>query len=682
MSTKALALCASVCIVLFVLTGCGSAGANSTTGGGTSAIAVVFDPAPPQSIQTGSTAPMGALVSNDSASAGVVWSCAPVGSCGSFSPSQTGSGANTTYTAPATVPNGGTVTLTATSVSDATKSVGATVSIVVPAISVSISPASVSVVTGASQPFTATVSNDPSNAGVTWSLVQNGNACAPACGSLNNQTSTSVTYTAPSQVPTPAAVTLSATSVADTSKNSSASITVTAASPLSLLQGQYAFEMESAPGGMVGSFTADGAGSITGGMYDGTWGIGVGILSGSYTVGNDHRGTLSFTDANHVAWNFAFALGSSTSGVAAKGSMTEEDSNSWNSTGFFELQDPTSFASGYSGSGSYAFGLTGWDANANPEVMVGSAALSTGGAISSGLFDDNDSGTVTARTAFTGTITMSPTGRGTITTTVSGKTSGFVYAVDSSHLLAVFPVASSWQILVGELVQQSGGPYAAASLNGTAIIESQTNDSSSQPEALVGIATFSSGGTFSYSADENDGGTVTSPSISGSLSITDAPNGRFTLAATGGDTDAVYLIGPNEGFTADVTSGAQAAFGRFEPQAAGPFTNSSIDGTLYLQTLPLVSGAYGNSQPMSVTSGVATLAGGNLTETTDTNTSATVYSDVASTDTYTVGSNGRVTTGSGKTVLYIVSPAPSPKVIVLDTAGSSDPNPWVQIMQP
>lgn len=60
----------------------------------------------------GATAPITANVANDSANAGVDWSCTPSGSCGTFSPAHTASGASTTYTAPAAAAN---VTITAAS---------------------------------------------------------------------------------------------------------------------------------------------------------------------------------------------------------------------------------------------------------------------------------------------------------------------------------------------------------------------------------------------------------------------------------------------------------------------------------------------------------------------------------------------------------------------------------------
>jgi hypothetical protein len=136
--------------------------------------------------------------------------------------SLTGTGTLTTsglYTAPATVANSTTATVKATSVADTTKSASATVTL--NPVSVSASPATASVQTGATQQFTATVSNT-SNTAVTWQVnnVTGGNSTV---GTI----STGGLYTAPSTVPNPANVTVSAVSQADTTKSGSATVTVT-----------------------------------------------------------------------------------------------------------------------------------------------------------------------------------------------------------------------------------------------------------------------------------------------------------------------------------------------------------------------------------------------------------------------------------------------------------------------
>jgi hypothetical protein len=73
---------------------------------------------PNSTIVQGHGAQLIATVTNDLINAGVDWSCSPLGSCGTFSPTHTTSGSSTTYTAP---PTPSSVTLTATSTADSTK---------------------------------------------------------------------------------------------------------------------------------------------------------------------------------------------------------------------------------------------------------------------------------------------------------------------------------------------------------------------------------------------------------------------------------------------------------------------------------------------------------------------------------------------------------------------------------
>jgi hypothetical protein len=93
-------------------------------------ISVGFAPAPPSMLAVGASAQFKAALNNDVTNAGVRWSvlCGST-DCGFFGPVETVSGVATTYVAPATVPAGGTVQVTATSVADPTKAVSATISI-------------------------------------------------------------------------------------------------------------------------------------------------------------------------------------------------------------------------------------------------------------------------------------------------------------------------------------------------------------------------------------------------------------------------------------------------------------------------------------------------------------------------------------------------------------------------
>src|SRR5713101_7891006 len=172
------------------------------------------------SVAVNGTQPFTATLQNDTQSKGVTWALSGTGcsgaACGTLSANSSASGVAITYTAPSSVPNPATVTLTATSVSDGTKSSAATITVIAPPpISVSVAPTTASVAVNGTQPFTATLQNDTQSKGVTWAL--SGTGCSgAACGTLSANSSASgvaITYTAPSSVPNPATVTLTATSV-------------------------------------------------------------------------------------------------------------------------------------------------------------------------------------------------------------------------------------------------------------------------------------------------------------------------------------------------------------------------------------------------------------------------------------------------------------------------------------
>lgn len=92
-------------------------------------------------------------------------------------------------------------------------------------VSVTIAPASASVAVNKTQQFNATVSG-ATNMNVTWAV---------SGGASNGTVTQAGLYTAPAAIPNPAQVTVTATSQANSSKMGSANVTVTAASPVSVV---------------------------------------------------------------------------------------------------------------------------------------------------------------------------------------------------------------------------------------------------------------------------------------------------------------------------------------------------------------------------------------------------------------------------------------------------------------
>jgi len=170
-----------------------------------------------------------------------------------------------------------------------------------PAISVSLTPsAQTNIDQGQTLNFTASVSNDSSGKGVTWTI--SGTGCSgSACGTLTNVTAAAVTYNAPATVSANMSVTVQATSAADTSKAKSAPIVV---SP------EPAIKTTTLANGAVG--TAYNASlQVTGGAGTLTWSLAsgsslptglslssLGTISGMPTTAGKTTFTVKVTDAS------------------------------------------------------------------------------------------------------------------------------------------------------------------------------------------------------------------------------------------------------------------------------------------------------------------------------------------------------------------------------------------------
>jgi uncharacterized protein (TIGR03437 family) len=184
---------------------------------------------------------------------GVTWSMSP--SVGSLS--------NGMYTAPSVITSPQTVTISATSVVDSSKSGTAVVQLVPNSISVILSPANATVIASQSTQFTATV-NGTTNTAVTWST--------PSVGSLSNGM-----YTAPSVISGAQTVTLTATSVADPSKFATATvqllpnnISISLSPPTASLLASQSVQFTATVTGTTNTavaWSAPTAGTISNGLY-------------------------------------------------------------------------------------------------------------------------------------------------------------------------------------------------------------------------------------------------------------------------------------------------------------------------------------------------------------------------------------------------------------------------------
>jgi hypothetical protein len=535
----------------------------------------------PATMPVGATAPVAATTVNDPANPSVNWSCTPSLLCGTFSPSSSGSGVAATYTAPATVPAGGTVTIIASSVTDPSKTASETVTISALAISISLTaPPPGAMQTGTTAVIGATTVNDPANLSVNWS-------CTPlgTCGSFSPASTASgatTTYTDPAATPTGGTVTITATSATDGSKVASAVVMVSKPATNALLQGQYAFSVKGPTSDrgattFTGSVTLDGNGEVTGGIEDVVapkyFDLADPILAtvpasipstSYYAVDANGHGILRMYTQNNEALDLSFVLTS-----ASHAEVIEADGDP--GSGTLDLQTPA--GAGFAASqisGAYAFTVGGVDFKNPPTatIAIGGTFVADGASnIISGTIDLNSNGTF-ATEPFTGVVATAPdgNGRGQLRfVPIHQSTRTFTYYIVNSKVLRLFEddgvdltggsayaQGTASATLSGKYVYRHGGWNAAQTVRTVA-----AGQFAASASAITGVS------------DANASGTPAVPSVgkavSGTYSLT--ANGDATVSGTAAVTDAagsstfnVYMVDPTLNIldpnNADGTGGA------------------------------------------------------------------------------------------------------------------------------
>ncbi len=572
-------LCVVACAL--VLSSClGSSSTPSTP------LAVEFSVAPPLSDPLGTTFQVAAEVSNGSS---VNWSCTPTGSCGSFNPTQTGSGTATTYTPPATVPpDDGAVTIMAVSVQDSTKEASANVTITAGGtINVTFNPPAPppTLATSTSASLSATITSTVTNAvsdGITWTATCT-NSAGAGCGSFSAaQTSSggTTTYTSPTAVPAGGLnVTITAASTLDTEDDVTAVINVSTTQTSAFLCANcsYTYTVSGTevstgyPYTLAGVFTTDGNGDITAGEQDfsdykfttgntaaDTIEPGSAGISGSiYQFTADGRGMLTVV-TNDVNIGISNGLtGTETFAVAfVSGNhalMTEIDGFATGS-GSMDLQTVSSFSTSTLSDGMASNGFT---------FVVGGGTFSELPFAFGGVFNVNSQGTVsgtgsTADINSGGTVakqqTLTSSGAytvedqlGRIQITLMSSAFGSVgltgpmilngYITDATHVKFI-EVDTNVGVSAGLAIGQGAmtGTFTSATVlpaNASYVFTAF----GSVPDGAAALATtFTSDGVSKLnngSSDVNESGVPTSGSVTGSYSVDSSGTGRVGISIMG-----------------------------------------------------------------------------------------------------------------------------------------------------
>jgi hypothetical protein len=573
---------------------------------------VLFLAPPPTSLAINASAtllaaatfPITALVGNDL----VTWSvaCGSPNACGSFSTNADLNGI--TYTAPAAIPAGTKVTVTATSVADPTKSVSGAIVITAP-IPISVTffgalPASLQV--NATAPLHATIANDVSaNPQVKWT-VSCGNA---ACGSFSTTTTfdeAETDFTAPAAIPPGGNVTVTATSITDPTKSISASIVITAAAA-TLANGTYVFQLSSGSTGsqasvITGVLVARN-GAITGGEQDTTYftSDADNDLSTYSAFEQISRGSYATTpDGNlQISITVPVSGGETLNGtLAAGGHGFIAGVNGTPANGTLDLQ--TSMAAP---SGGYAVALLGGDPYAGPEWIGGILNIDSAGGISGNgsILDVIDSlpGYGTGGSHSVGASTVSaPDANGRVQIQLQPAGSSPLptldlagYIIDATHIRLTTVADTSGYlnqqgVLGGTALGQGGntGHFSTASLAGSSYVFGAQGSDTQQVLQIAGVLSLKADGTVSGTLNWNDqtGSAAQSP-IPFTGSYTVDPTGRVTLTnLTDGSTfhysSFFYLTGDGNGLVLSNDSDDVFAGQAFQQQTAA-FTAASFSGS-------------------------------------------------------------------------------------------------------
>jgi hypothetical protein len=546
-------------------------------------------------------------------------------------------------------------------------------------ISVSIEGGQSTVAPAGSFNLAATVMNDTAGQGVTWSSTD---------GGLSAETSTTARYTAPGTVPENPTVTVTATSVADTSATAKVTFTITRppesaceAQPArrgneSALTTPVAFLIKAGPSEgsssyvYVGSFTGDGTGKITAGAMDvdylayGAYELTVDTETSSYSYGADGRGCLYLAflaDAsakehpaaahhlsgaggvNALTRSFAHAQKGSIGKTrdAARSASAVEDSSA--SVIAFVMSSPTGagrvvefdYDGTEAGGGmavglmhgqtatdfsfsrfasNYAFGLDGWATDGSGAsgraAVAGSFPIDAQGNWGFGTDDYNIDGTLSGKQDKSdgnlNTAIDAATGRGTGFFETGGPGTQlqvhFVfYVVNGSDLfmMSTDDPSDSALLLSGRALKSAATSVA---LNGYYMFGFTGRDctgcSNSTGNNAVAIGTLRATTALTASGDiyANDAGDFETAPYSGTYSL-DTASGRAELTAVPGSPVA-YLTATGQdddiaGFLVGTDHFASAGFIAAQTTSTPAFTNASFAGNY----------AFGSSEDVAGTTG-------------------------------------------------------------------------------
>ncbi|WP_263355850.1 hypothetical protein [Acidicapsa ligni] len=644
------------------LSGCGI-GSQPPISPPSKPLSVLFLGAPPTSMAVKSSATFSAGVVNGNGTSLVSWSvtCSSAGACGSFDTNPTLSSSPVTYTAPSNIPAGTTVTITATATEDTTKSISATVTIVppIPIVVSFYAPMPASVEAGSTITLSAAIANDVSaNPEVTWAVSCGGGSC----GSFNPTSTTSeaqTMYTAPATVPAGGSVTITITSMTDTTKSASANVVITAPGP-TLANGSYVFQL-SGPSGLQSSFTTGvfvaKNGAVTGGEQDSIFYNNDSDNGASSDTQTQPITGGSYATAPSGALLISLNLGGATetlNGMVTAGSQGFVG-QLYGSLGDGTLELQTSAAAP---AGGYAVSTYGVDKFGQPASIGGVLNVDGAGGISGAGTEldvlDGASGQSGKATLAASTVS-SPDAFGRVEFQLMPGTASVLqslylvgYVVDATHIRLLETAGDLFLGVQGGVALGQGsstGKFGNSSLAGNSYVFGLSGEGQSGTLQVAGVLTADASGgvTGKLNWNEQTGKAAQAPiAFTGSYAI-DA-NGRVTLSnLTDGNTFNYSLwlyAGAGGGLILSNDMNDQLAGEAFQQQAGG-FSAASLSGSYGLNAAQGINSTQSTTASQGVVLGsFASVAGSGSNALTGYATLNNNPADFGFSGAFTAGSDG------------------------------------------
>jgi len=588
-------------VIIAFLIGCGG-GSKSDPGSGCCSVpginVVVVSPTGAAAVDDNpnQTLPITVKVTNDSANAGVTWTLAPAvpkGPTGTLSAQQP---LSVTYTPPSGVTTPIQVTVTATSVTDPTRSAAIPITIYPPLVAVTTSSDLATAFVNTNYTCIQFAENvllqitcEVSVAGglgpYTWSL---GNTILP----LGLQTSPDPVHQASIEIfgiPSVSGVyplNLTATDATGNAVPFSLNLNV-APSQLKVTTPTVMSVIPGLPSAQIQL-------QASGGVPPYTWNAATGLGHIPSWLSLSPSGTISGTPPNNFSGNYSFGVqvADSQSPVPAQAIFPTPTPNGASAIRLVTGDDQTacnvSVGSVQAGT-PYAFAFTGFDAN-GPVTFSGSFTADASGNLTGVEDMVRSSGAQLAQPLTAGSsIFVDTIGRGCMTLNTSGSTSYFRFATSTLTTAIADARIVEFDDTTGTGTRGTGyfrvqTSSAFATPTGPFAFRFSGWDAEANHFAMAGTATAQGGLLTSVSADVNDGGSFSAALTGGGTIGAPDSNGRGTATFSAGPTSydlIYYIVDANHLIfnSAQAVSDAQPLITGDAATSAGPFSQATLSNS-------------------------------------------------------------------------------------------------------